>query len=252
MNQSAQAAGLAEPATHIRGFVDVLAERAQWPITNEGGEAAGAYGARRRLPLPEGPVKLDSVQLETGEEGRLTPAGDEFVLVLAGDIALRQAGAELKLRAGGAGVVLRDEALDWRSEQGADLIVMSCEAGGGVGAKAPVGIDLAGQLSPSNPPLPEVLLTPTPQCRSRRDYVSASGEFICGVWDSTAYRRRAFTYGHYELMHLLDGEVTLVDVDGREGRFQTGGVALLRQGGASTWEHRGYVRKIYATYKPTA
>lgn len=250
MSSSRHMTASAEAPMYVRGFVDLLTEKAHWPLVTDGGPEAGAYATRRRLPLPGGPVSVDAVRLAAGGRGRLSPSGDEFVLVLSGDAGFHQAGADLRLGAGEAGVVLRDQPLDWRSEGGAELIVMRCEAGGGAGAQAPARIDLDGLLTPSNPPLAEHLLTSTPQCRGRRDYASASGEFVAGVWDSTAYHRRAFTYRHYELMYLLDGSITLVDPDGREGRFDAGAVVLLQQGGACSWEHRGYVRKVYSTYRP--
>jgi uncharacterized cupin superfamily protein len=58
------------------------------------------------------------------------------------------------------------------------------------------------------------------------------------------------TFRHFELMRLLEGEVTFVDAAGRTGRFGAGQVVLFVQGGAASWESRTNVKKIYATFRP--
>ena len=57
-------------------------------------------------------------------------------------------------------------------------------------------------------------------------------------------------FRHFELMRLLEGEVTFVDGDGRTGCFAAGDVVLFVQGGGCSWESRTHVKKIYATYRP--
>jgi uncharacterized cupin superfamily protein len=58
------------------------------------------------------------------------------------------------------------------------------------------------------------------------------------------------TFRHFELMRLLEGEVTFTDQRGRSGTFGTGDVVLFVQGGAASWESRSHVKKIYSTYRP--
>lgn len=236
-------------ADRVRGFVDVLGTAAQWPaVERQAGD--GYFPDRWRLPLPEGPIALETARIQPGASGRSPLAGDEFLLVLEGDITLEQGGAQLRLIAGEAGVVVRERSLDWRSDGGAKLIVMRCTDGGGAGADGPVRIDQRAELSPSNPPAPDVLIGPTPQCRGHSDYRSGSGELACGTWDSTPYKRRLITFRHYELMQLLEGSVTFVDAAGREGTFGAGDVILFEQGGGAAWDSRVYVKKIYSTYRP--
>ncbi|HEX7759265.1 MAG TPA: cupin domain-containing protein [Caulobacteraceae bacterium] len=239
------------PPVHIRGFVDVLTDRQDWPRVSEGETSGGTYmSERRRLPLPGGPITVDAVRLVAGDAGQTVLPGDEFVLVLSGDVRFEQSGGELHLGAGQAGVVPRGRSLAWRCDQDGELIVMRCLGGGGPTAQAPVRIELEAPLAPSNPPLAEFLVGPTPQCRNHTDYRSGSGEFVCGVWDSTPYHRRLLTFRHYELMSLLEGSVTFVDASGREGRFAAGDVVLLEQGGGCSWESQVHVKKIYSTFRP--
>ena len=232
----------------VQSFVDVLGTRTTWPAA-EHAEKDGYLAGRRRLPLPEGPVSVESVGLPSGESGEVLLNADEFVLVLNGTICLRQAARELRLNAGEAGVLVRGQRVEWSTENATELVIMRCSAGGD-GAGEPVLIDIDAPLSPSNPPLAELLIGPTPACRNHTDYRSPSGEFVCGTWDSTPYHRRPMSFRHFELMRLLEGEVTFVDGDGRTGCFAAGDVVLFVQGGGCSWESRTHVKKIYATYRP--
>jgi uncharacterized cupin superfamily protein len=238
-------------ADRVQGFVDLLGTCGQWPPASpERSGADGYLSGRRRLPLPAGPITVEFARFDGPASGAGSLPGDEFVLVLEGDIAFEQSGARLRLGAGEAGVVLRDMPLDWSSDEGCRLIVVRCTAGGGAGADAPVRIEHDAPLAPSNPPLPDVLIGPSPQCRNHTDYRSASGEFVCGTWDSTPYHRRLISFPHYELMRLLEGSVTFVDAAGRSGHFGAGDVVLIEQGGGASWESREHVKKIYCTYRP--
>lgn len=231
----------------VHGFVDVLGSASEWLAAGESG--FGAYLTdRRRLPLPSGPVTVDSVKLAHGSSGGAVLPGHEFVLVLSGAVRFRQKSRELDVATGQAVVLLREEPLEWLADEASDLIVMRCTAGGI--ADEPVVIDTAAPLTPSNPPLAELLVGPTPSCRNHSDFRSLTGEFVCGTWDSTAYHRRLMQLRHFELMRLLEGEVTFTDQHGRTGTFRAGDVVLFVQGGSSDWESRSHVKKIYATYRP--
>lgn len=237
-------------ADRVRGFVDVLGTFEGWPAVEPGLGPDGYFANRRRLPLPEGPITVEVAHVQPGASGRSCLSGHEFLLALEGEITFEQAGVGITLTAGTACVMVRESPLGWRTDLGAKLVIMRCTGGGGVGVEGAVAIDLVAPLAPSNPPLPEVLIGPTPQCRNHTDYRSASGEFVCGTWDSTPYKRRLISFRHYELMRLLEGSVTFVDANGRSGTFGAGDVVLLEQGGGASWESREYVRKIYSTYRP--
>lgn len=231
----------------VHGFVDVLGSRPEWPAADE--SEPGTYlTGRRRLPLPYGPVTVEYVTLGHGSSGGAALLGDEFVLVLSGAVRFRQKGRELDVRGGEAAVVLRREPLEWLADETSELIVMRCIAGGS--ADEPVVIDTSAPLAPSNPPLAELLVGPTPSCRNHSDFRSVTGEFVCGTWDSTPYHRRLMQLRHFELMRLLEGEVSFTDQHGRTGTFRAGDVVLFVQGGSSEWQSQSHVKKIYATYRP--
>lgn len=235
------------PREKVHGFVDVLGSKGEWPALDASQPGSYLFG-RRRLPLPEGPVTIESVLLSAGASGEAVLPGDEFVLVLSGGVRFRQKGQELQVGEGEAAVLLRDHPLEWTAEEAAELLVMRCTAGGS--ADEPVVIDTKAPLLPSNPPLADLLVGPTPSCRSHSDFRSATGEFACGTWDSTPYHRRLMTFRHFELMRLLEGEVTFIDQNGKTGTFSAGDIVLFVQGGGSSWESRSNVKKIFSTYRP--
>jgi uncharacterized cupin superfamily protein len=203
---------------------------------------------RKRLPLPNGPVTVESLVLSSRRTGQAVLPGDEFILVIKGSVRFRQKEREFQISEGEAAVLLRDQPLEWVADEPAELIVMRCAEGGS--ADEPVVIDTAAPLSPSNPPLAELLIGPTPTCRSHSDFRSATGELACGTWDSTPYHRQLMTFRHFELMRLLEGEVTYIDQNGRSGTFGAGDIVLFVQGGGASWESRSYVKKIFAVYRP--
>ncbi|MNG03357.1 hypothetical protein D3C84_864350 [compost metagenome] len=100
-------------------------------------------------------------------------------------------------------------------------------------------------LSPSNPPDAEILLSPTPQCRSHNLFVEEATHLLIGVWDSTPYTRRARPHKLHELMHLLEGSVTLQVADGSDLTVNTGDTVFVPRGALCAWKSSVYVRKLY-------
>lgn len=205
---------------------------------------------RKALDLAPGPVTLSALRLSAGEGQSAAQGADEFVLVLSGSLTLTAGGTAVTLRPDDSAVVPRGQALSWSAQAGATLLIMACAEEGGPGADRVVAIDTGVSLTPSGAPLAELLLSPTPACRNHTTYQSGSGTFMCGVWDSTPYHRRAMYYRHFELMLLLDGSVTFVDEAGREGTFHKGDIFLVEQAANCSWESRVDVAKVYAIYRP--
>lgn len=232
------------------GFIDVgsFARQQARPV---GARGRGEFLERRHwLDLPAGSISVAAGIVGAGGESDVMLAGEEFVLVIEGSLVLRQAGAEITLAPGEQALLLRGRPLSWSSVGGARLVILRCTAGGNPAMVQPMKIDTAATLSPSNPPLAELLVGPTPQCRSHASYRSPSGEFVCGTWDSTPYHRLPMEFQHFELMHLLEGRVTFVDASGASGSFAAGDVVLFVRGGMASWESREYVRKAYAWFRP--
>lgn len=240
----------ATPAgTTVRTFVDLRA----FADDPRAGNRLVAHGdaflaSRRVMALPEGPVSLAALDLQGAGRVPSLPA-DEFILVLSGTLEIGAGTTRLALAANDSAVVPGGTGFDWRADPRTRAIVMRC-ASGGASAVSPVKIDHDAPLSPSGAPLAELLVGPAPSCRNHTAYESASGEFSCGTWDSTPYHRRAMDYRHYELMHLLEGAVTLVDGAGRSRTFGAGDILLAEQHVHGSWESKVAVKKVYAIYRP--
>lgn len=210
---------------------------------------ASPFGVTRQcLPLPPGPVSVGALTVAPGSHRELVDV-DEFVVVQEGNVVLEANGVVMSLASGASALIRCGTALQWRAKAPASLIFMRYSTAR-VGDGGVVQINPDAELVPSGAPLAELLTTPAPECRNHTDYRSDDGEFMCGTWDSTPYTRKAMEYRHYELMHLLDGEVTFVDAAGQRGTFGRGDIFLVRQGAECSWDSQVYVRKVYAIWRP--
>lgn len=218
-------------------------------------EPAGTGGqdrwldARRHLDLAPGPVSVAALGLDAGHGAVERLAGDEFILVLSGELVIDAGDLRLTLGPDWSAILPAGCSFAWRTTAGARLLVMRHMGPASDGA-TPRLIDPIAARAPSNPPLAELLVGPTPQCHSHTDYRSADGAFSCGVWDSTPYHRLPMTFRHYELMHLLDGAVTFEDAAGQRATFCAGDIVLMEQGAECSWLSVSDVAKVWATYRP--
>ena len=227
-------------ATDVRSFVDLRVFAADPPT-------GGLLDTGRVLPASAGPVTISAIRLAGGGPVAEIEA-DMFVFVLSGSLAI-----DGETYAANRSVVLpRGIAFDWQAGDDTRVIRIACEGAGSDATTGPVPIDEDAALVPSGAPLAELLVGPTPSCRNHTDFLSPSGEFICGTWDSTPYHRLPMRYRHYELMYLLDGAVTFVDETGRSGTFATGDVFLVEQAAQCSWLSTVDVKKVYAIYRPAA
>lgn len=225
-------------------FIDLRAFAAQQPLT-AGNDPFGAD--RRLLPLRGGPVEVGVIALPAGSGEAQAMPGDCWIIAADGTVSLDAT----VLQPGESCVIGGGTAFAWSAESPATLIFMR-HLSGAADAAGIARIDAAAELTPSNPPLAELLVGETPACRNHTTFRSADGEFTCGVWDSTPYHRLSMPYRHFELMYLLQGSVTFVDGAGREGTFGRGDIFLVEQGAECSWDSREQVAKIYAIYRPLA
>jgi uncharacterized cupin superfamily protein len=225
----------------VRGVIDLRAYAANALPTRDwlGGRGKPAFADDRASVVSLAPV----------DEGRVQALPtDEFVIVLSGKLAFETARGVTVITTGGSAVLPAGLSFGWHATVGTIAIIVACPASAGT-ADDVVTIDEAASLQPSNPPLAELLVGPTPSCRNHSDYRSTNGEFVCGTWDSTPYHRRAMVYRHIELMHLLDGSVTFEDATGSV-TFGKGDVFLAMRGAECAWISHVHVKKVYAIHRP--
>lgn len=248
MSNSQQAVAV-RPAP--RTFIDLRKfaqdKRQGIPLTAAAGDDR-FLSSRRLLDLPPGPVTAGALALEAGSGAVRSQPVDEFIIVCAGTLTLTQHDRTVVLGPDDSAVIQHGAAFAWSAQGPVSAIFMRYH-GSQPGDRAIVPIKEDPPLAPSNPPLAELLLSPTPSCRSYADHRSADGAFACGTWDSTPYHRRAMLYRHYELMYLIEGSVTFVDEAGRSGTFSRGDIFMVEEEAQCSWESREYVAKVYATYR---
>jgi uncharacterized cupin superfamily protein len=107
-------------------------------------------------------------------------------------------------------------------------------------------------LAPSEGPALELLASAPPSQRDKPYFADLTAQWTVGVWDSTAYHRKSISFPRHELMHILEGEVTLTEDGGPANTFRAGDTFFVPKGTRCDWKSTGYVRKIYCIMQPKA
>jgi uncharacterized cupin superfamily protein len=92
---------------------------------------------------------------------------------------------------------------------------------------------------------PEVLLGPSPECRSDNVFIDDGAQYSAGTWDSTPYHRIVRPHRVNEFMHLLAGSVRFAAPDGSVLSAGTGDALFVPQGAPIGWESSDRVAKFY-------
>ncbi|MGO4673704.1 cupin domain-containing protein [Bosea sp. 2YAB26] len=169
----------------------------------------------------------------------------EFLVVVAGLLRLAETGkAALELTPGRGAVIACGAALRIEAMPGARFVF--CAMTGATSAAPGLQEILAeAALSPSAAPPVEVLIGPTPQCRSFNAFTDEASRFRAGTWDSTPYHRISRPHRVNELMHLVAGSVDLTGADGSVTRVEQGDSVFVVRETPCAWESRVHVAKFY-------
>ncbi len=213
--------------------------------TRETGDAW--FASRRVLPF-DGPVAVSVMTLDG--RGQVTLGFDEFVFVIDGGLTIAAAATQ-EIAANTGAMLPQGLTFDWTAQAGTRAAVVRYLGPGG-GADHAVPVDLDATLTRSNPPAADVLTSDVPSCRNHTDYVTPNGEFMCGVWDSTPYSRRAIDYRHAELMHLLAGSVTFEDDHGNKATFRKDDLFIMLPGARCSWLSTEDCAKVWVIYRAAA
>lgn len=232
----------------VRGFIDLRAFASAAAPPDTDGDTF--LLARDRLSLPPGPISV-ATAFPDGAGTVEDLEADEFIIVVEGRMEVSWQNGTFTLNVGQSVVLPKGASFAWSASRPSRLIVMSYVSDL-PGQGEPIVIDATAELEPSNPPLAQLLVGATPNCRNHCDFRSASDEFVCGVWDSTPYHRRPMFFRHYELMHLLEGAVTFEDSAGHLATFSKGDIFLMVQGSTCSWLSECHVTKVYATFRPAS
>lgn len=134
---------------------------------------------------------------------------------------------------------------DWRAASAVRAIVVGTAKPGPEGARL-TRIDFGAAHAPSARPNPDLLVGDRePACAQHVDFRSADTLFYAGTWSSTPYHRQPMTYGHWEVMLLLEGEVAFGDAGGNEAMAGPGDLVVIPAGSAASWRAIGATRKLF-------
>ncbi|MDH4608538.1 cupin domain-containing protein [Pseudomonas sp. BN102] len=168
----------------------------------------------------------------------------EMLVVHAGKVGLQDEQQTLELGVGDSVVIGRGTALRVQAQAGS-LWAFCALSQGDERKPGLIPLDPRAALNPSQGPDAQILISPAPQCRSHNAFVDTTSNLLIGVWDSTPYTRHARPHKVHELMHLIEGSVTLQLADGVELKVNTGDTVFVAQGTPCAWESSVYVRKLY-------
>jgi uncharacterized protein len=121
------------------------------------------------------------------------------------------------------------------------ILAAACAEEGGQARVQAVPIESAA-LEPA-PINPEWIIAGTPVARAKNLTLTADKNFSSTVWDCTAGSFR-WHFGSDEVVHILDGEVTVETGDGGTRLLKPGDVALFPKGLVSIWVVHKYVKKL--------
>ncbi len=91
----------------------------------------------------------------------------------------------------------------------------------------------------------DVLLGPSPACRSDNVFIDDGAQYSAGTWDSTPYHRIVRPHRVNEFMHVLAGSVRFAAPDGSVLSVDTGDALFVPQGAPIGWESSDRVAKFY-------
>lgn len=169
----------------------------------------------------------------------------EMLVVHRGRVSLRVNGEALEAGPGDSVVIEQGVACQIDAAEGS--LWAFCALSGSAPSTQPAltWIDKRVALAPSAAPEASILIGPTPQCRSHNAYEDPNSSLRIGVWDSTPYARGGRPHKVHELMHLIEGQVTLTGADGTPLTVNTGDTVFVPLGASCAWQSDVYVRKYY-------
>lgn len=190
---------------------------------------------------------------------------NEFMLVLEGEVTIVEAtGRATTVRAGESFVLPKGLDCSWRQPGYMRKFYVIFDDAPGTMTRTTTQTaavdrttlsvilpDVAAPLAPLQvDPAPIVGTVPTQHARSW--HTDPTGQWTVGVWDASPYTRKVVPSNRYELMHLLEGSVTLEDGQGGAQTFRAGDTFLVPLGAPNGWKSSEYVRKIYCIFQPEA
>ena len=179
----------------------------------------------------------------------------EFMVILEGEVVMVEEDRETVIGAGESFFIPKGRRCIWNQSGYAKkfMVIFDDQSGLAVDGSQPIfKIDPAVKLQPSTSPAADMLLSSVPLQHAHEYFCDPTGQLTVGVWDTTAYHRKLIDFPRHELMHILEGSVTLTDGEGRAQTFRAGDTFFVPLGNRNSWQCNGYLKKIYCIFQPKA
>ncbi|HJS05083.1 MAG TPA: cupin domain-containing protein [Variovorax sp.] len=219
------------------------------PVSTSFRRAAFGKGdpfARHREIAWEGPGSMSAGRISfIGELEVASYPHIETIVVLEGALTLTAAGAAPLVVGPQAGAVIGC-GTSLRIQAGSRVSFVFCAAACDKPTKRglfPLHADA--DFKPSATLPADVLLGPSPECRSDKVFIDDGAQYSAGTWDSTPYHRIVRPHRVNEFMHLLAGDVRFASPDGSVLSAGTGDALFVPQGAPVGWESSERVAKFY-------
>jgi len=219
------------------------------PVSTSFRRAAFGKGdpfARHREIAWEGPGSMSAGRISfIGELEVASYPHIETIVVLEGALTLTAAGAAPLVVGPQAGAVIGC-GTSLRIQAGSRVSFVFCAAACEKPTKRglfPLHADA--DFKPSATLPADVLLGPSPACRSDNVFNDDGAQYSAGTWDSTPYHRIVRPHRVNEFMHLLAGDVRFASPDGSVLSAGTGDALFVPQGAPVGWESSERVAKFY-------
>ena len=234
---------------------DATARMEPWPDFPEAEIASGSRAQKGHVWLEDSSHGLTSGIWEAEENVShwMTYPVNEFMLVLEGTVVIIEEGRETRIGPGQSFVIPKGLKCRWTQVGKVKkfFVIFDDKSGAAnAGPLSTIAIDTKVKLAPSTPPGPDMLLSATPVQHAHEFFEDATGQFTVGVWQTTGYHRKLINFPRHELMHLLEGSVTMIDDQGREQVFHKGDTFFVPMGTPNSWKSEGTLKKIYCIFQP--
>jgi uncharacterized cupin superfamily protein len=113
-----------------------------------------------------------------------------------------------------------------------------------------IKIDPQVALTPTPPPASELLHSLVPVQQAHEYFKDATEQLRVGVWQTTSYHQKMVNAQGHELIHLLEGTVTITDSHNLAQSFGPGDTLLVPMGTPNSWKSEGVLRKVYCSFQP--
>jgi uncharacterized cupin superfamily protein len=182
---------------------------------------------------------------------------NEFMYVLDGSVTIiHENGDQQTIRAGQSFVIPKGTPCVWKQTENIlkFYVIFNDDSGktletGGLAVRRP---DPAAALDPVGAQDTSRYVGGVPKQTIKTYFEDASKQMKIGIWTTTEMHTKPVPFSRNELMHMLEGEVTITDGNGKAHVFRAGDTFMVPKGAMYQWDSTKPVRKIFCVFEPKA